>query len=299
MRKRPSLSIIVNFHNMQREGERTLYTLSTEYQNEVTEDSYEVIAIDNGSDYPLSEKFVKSFGKQFRYYYFNTNSLSPSKALNYGVKKARSKNLMFCIDGARMLSPRIIKYTLDCFKACKNPFVYTIGFHIGNNIQNILVQDNYSSDEEDELLESINWKSNGYKLFNISCLAASAKEGFFSHINESNCFSINKRTFKKIGMYDERFSSPGGGIVNLHIFNQILKCNHVKPILLLGEGTFHQFHGGVATNVKSKDHPWREMVKEYKSITNKEEFKSIQRQPFYYGKLCSESLPFAFSNNNK
>jgi hypothetical protein len=45
----PRLSVVVNFHNMQRESIRTLHTLSTNYQRGVGATDYEVIAVDNGS----------------------------------------------------------------------------------------------------------------------------------------------------------------------------------------------------------------------------------------------------------
>lgn len=47
------ISIVVVFYNMRREARRTLYSMSAEYQKDVGETDYEVIAIDNNSEYPL------------------------------------------------------------------------------------------------------------------------------------------------------------------------------------------------------------------------------------------------------
>ena len=65
------LSIIVIFHNMCREAERTLHTLSTAYQTGVSDADYEVIAIDNGSSQPLNPAWVSEFGTNFTYYFFH------------------------------------------------------------------------------------------------------------------------------------------------------------------------------------------------------------------------------------
>ena len=46
------------------------------------------------------------------------------------------------------------------------------------------------------------------------------------------------------------------GLVNLDFFRQVVESSLCTSGILLGEGTFHQFHGGVATNVSLDEHPW-------------------------------------------
>ena len=59
-----------------------------------------------------------------------------------------------------------------------------------------------------------------------------------------------------LGGFNEGFVSPGGGLVDLDFFREAIESNLFEPLLLLGEGSFHQFHGGVATNVPLNNHPW-------------------------------------------
>jgi len=284
----PKISIIVNFYNMQREAKRTLFSLSTEYQCNVTSDMYEVIAIDNGSTKPLDPLEVAKFGKNFRYIHFDAQTPSPCEALNHGVSIAKYDNVMLCIDGARILSPSILEYALQMFSLHKHPFVYTTGMHIGYKPQNFLLEEGYNQSIEDQLIDEVDWKKNGYELFKISSLALSAKQGMFSCLAESNCFAIRKDDYIRIGGFDERFVSRGGGIANLDIFARIISDDKFKRIMLLGESTFHQFHGGVATNVLMDDHPLNEMMEEYKQIKG-EEFKFIFRMPdIYYGSYTAE-----------
>ena len=42
---------------------------------------------------------------------------------------------------------------------------------------------------------------------------------------------------------------PGGGYANLDLFERLAQAPGVTPASILGEGTFHQFHGGTTTNV--------------------------------------------------
>lgn len=281
------LSVVINFYNMQREAQRTLYSLTNTYQKNIDADDYEVIVIDNGSTKKLDEKWVQGFGKNFRYIYYDAKTLSPCAALNYAVKQARSDKVMCCIDGARILSPGILKYTLSAFKLHEQPFIYTLGMHLGNKLQNHSIKDGYNQKVEDELLSTVDWKNNGYELFKISTLAASSKSGFFSSIVESNCFSMRKEDYLNIGGFDEEFTSAGGGLVNLDIFNKAHENPSLSPVFLLGEATFHQIHGGVATNVPIEQHPIGEMKKEYVNIKGRE-FKSFSRVPEYYGFLSKE-----------
>ena len=286
---RIDISIVVIFYNMRREARRTLYSLTREYQINSNDISYEVIVIDNGSTQPLDEKWVCQHGDQFRYVFLKHRTPSPCEALNYGAEIARSDRVMFCIDGARILSPGILYQANLAANIFGNPFIYTLGMHIGPKPQNYLVQENYSQIDEDQLLETVDWKIDGYTLFDISSIALSSKKGYFSEISESNCMMLLKSTFIKLGGFDERFISPGGGLTNLDFFNRVNQIENIGPVMLLGEATFHQFHGGTATNASMEDHPWKKMAEEYLNIHG-EPFKSYFKPPFYFGKIHSKCM---------
>ncbi len=280
------LTIVINFHNMQREAKRTLFTLTSSYQ-EVSADLYDVIVIDNSSTQTLSSDFIQSFGSNFFYIYYNSKHPSPVEAINYTIDNIKSEFVMCIIDGARMLSPGILKNSLEAWKLSEHPFVYTLGMHIGDDIQNITMQNGYNQESEDKLLKTIEWQTDGYKLFDISSLAASSKDGYFSKINESNCFSLKKDDFFKVGGFNKEFKSSGGGLVNLDFFNKINQLESIEPTLLLGEATFHQFHGGVATNIPLEEHPFKKMNEEYKSIYG-ENYVEYWRVPNYFTNLNEE-----------
>lgn len=283
------LSVIVIFHNMRRESERTLYSLCTDYQFGVSSSDYEVIAVDSNSAMPLDEEFVKKFGKQFRYLNIKCSTPSPCKAMNLGVRESSNEAVMCIIDGARMLSPNILIKTLEAFEIYKkNPFIYTLAMHLGPKVQNESMLEGYNQEIEDQILGSINWRKNGYELFSVSSVALSSKRGFYSELSESNCFSLYKKTYLDLGGYDERFTSPGGGATNLDFFNRVIEYNQIEPVMLLGEATFHQFHGGVATNIPLKNHPWESFVEEYFNIRGKK-FVSVNKTPYYYGEIRKEA----------
>jgi hypothetical protein len=288
---RPELSMIVIFHDMRREATRTLFSLSPTYQRGVNADDYEVIAIDNGSTEPLSSREVQAVAPNFRYLSYATASRSPVDAVNLGVDMARSENVAICIDGARILSPGILRYSLMSFRAFAHPFVCTLGWHLGDEVQNKSIAKGYSQTVEDRLLASVDWQTNGYALFSISALALSCADGWFSSIAESNCFAIAKKEFLRLGGFCDGFQVAGGGLVNLDFFSSACKASHLEPVVLLGEGTFHQFHGGVATNVPLPEHPWPRFHEEYARVRGRP-YTPPPFRPHYLGHLPPEAKRF-------
>jgi glycosyltransferase involved in cell wall biosynthesis len=276
------LSVVAIFFNMRREAERTLYSLSKAYQHIATDQNYEVHVIDNGSTEPLSPAFVESLGNEFRYHFVKASDPTPCEAINRFAVQARFDHVMVLLDGARILSPGIATLTFLGLNAFAHPFIYTLGMHLGSKPQNFLVKEGYKQSIEDQLLETVDWKTDGYSLFSISSPALSSKRGFFSELSESNCFSLSKSDFVELGLYQSRFKSPGGGLCNLELFNRINRSDRIQPVMLLGEATFHQFHGGIATNVPIDQHPWESMEREYKKIIG-EPYENKFRPPLYLG----------------
>jgi glycosyltransferase involved in cell wall biosynthesis len=159
-RKKPKLSVIVIFFNMEREAKRTLYSLTTKYQIGIQDSDYEVLAVDCGSDNPLQESMVKSFGTQFSLLRMPSNP-SPAASINLAVSKAKGDLIMVCIDGARILSPGILSLTMTSFKAFENPVVATLSMHLGPDVQSFSMLKGYNREKEDELLTQSCWEDNG------------------------------------------------------------------------------------------------------------------------------------------
>ena len=291
---KPRITVVVVFHNMRREARRTLYSLTDRYQRDVAANDYEVVAIDSASDEPLDPAWVSGLGQNFRYIRWDTSSQSPCGALNHGVECANAPLVMCLIDGARILSPGVMQYVLRASTLDEHPFIYTLAMHLGDRPQYYLVEEGYNQQREDELLATIDWESNGYRLFDISCVAGSSGKGFFSPLRESNCFAMKKADYMALGGLDTRFESPGGGLANLDFFNMVHEAGTLRPIMLLGEATFHQFHGGVATNAPISRHPWNQMVEEYQAIKGRP-YAFAYHQPEYFGSIPEQSARFLTS----
>jgi glycosyltransferase involved in cell wall biosynthesis len=255
----------------------------------VTAGDYEVIAVDVGSVPPMEEATVKGFGENFRLMRF-ADAPSPASAINEAVRHTRGRAVSVAIDGARMLSPRVLDFTLRALKAYENPVVGTIAWHLGPKLQNVSMLEGYNQSVEDRLLQTVNWKDDGYELFKIASLAASSRNGWFGSISESNFLTVRREAWRVMGGFEERFTSPGGGLVNLDFFREACDCLG-QLVLLLGEGTFHQFHGGVATNVPMANHPGASFHDEYVRIRGKD-FQKPSVPAEYLGTFPAQAYGF-------
>ena len=286
------ISIIVNFFNNRREAANTLHSMSAAYQGDSRDIEYEVIALDNGSPQPLDPAAVRAFGEQFRYRFVETASKSPAAAINAAARAAAGDELLVLIDGAHILTTGVLRGARRAFDEFESPFVATAPFHLGPTIQNESVREGYNQAVEDEVLDRSGWKDAGYRLYLASRSFADRGGGWFGCLPESGCIGLRKAAYLALGGYDERFQSPGGGLVNLDFFERAVSSPALQYVMLLGEGTFHQFHGGVASNAPVANHPYPQLHEEYRRLRGKS-FAPPKRRPYFIGQIPDEALPAA------
>lgn len=243
------LSVIVVFYNMRREAQRTLHSLTRAYQQGIEDLDYEVIALENGSapDQKLGAELVESFGPEFRYVDLDRDAVpSPTVALNQGIRLARGRAVALMIDGAHMLTPGVLRHGMKGLRAYEPAIVATQQWYLGPMQQPDAVALGYDAAYEDELLDGIRWPSDGYRLFEISHFIGD--RDWLDGIIESNCLFAPRALLEQVGAFDESFSMPGGGYANLDVFERLSAAPGVTVVSILGEGSFHQVHGGTTTN---------------------------------------------------
>jgi glycosyltransferase involved in cell wall biosynthesis len=245
----PLISMVVVLYNMRREAKRTLHSLSAAYQEGCSPDDYEVHVVENGSRDPVDEAFVTSFGSNFHYHRLDNPPPSPAHALNYGIARSRGKYIGLIIDGAHIVTPRVLAYARTLAAAVPCPIMTVRRFFLGPGQQPDTTQRGYTQEVEDRLLHGIAWPTEPYRLFEIATFMGKRRPGWFGRFWESNCLIVPRFVLDEIGGCDERFELPGGGFVNLDLYSRCAEYPGAQVFVLLGEGSFHQVHGGTTTNI--------------------------------------------------
>ena len=145
----------------------------------------------------------------------------------------------------------------------------------------------YDQRVEDELLATSGWEHDGYRLFGISTLGGSSGRGLFGPMGESSSLFAPRALWAELGGMDEAFSLPGGGLANHDLYRRACALAGVDLVVLLGEGTFHQYHGGAAT---SRRFTWDEMQAEYEAHRG-EPYRPPANPPLFVGAMTTEALP--------
>lgn len=263
--RRPKLSLVVIAYNMARELPRTLQTLSPAMQRDLSVDDYEIIVVDNGSSAPFDADACAAISPNIRIVHHDpAGSVSPVAAIAKGLECAQGELVGVFIDGARMASPGLLSTAMQASALSPRAIIGTIAFHLGSETQMKSVHKGYNQEVEDRLLSTVPWQSDGDRLFEISVFAGSSGRGWFTLPSETNALFLRKEQWKALGGYEQRFQSSGGGLANLDMWKRACEQPGAEVILLAGEATFHQFHGGIATN--SLKPPQQDFHAEYQAI---------------------------------
>ena len=295
------LSVIVIAYDMAREIPRTLQGLARSYQHGAAALDYEVLLVDNGSPSPLEASDFGHIDVPLRLIRIDDAHPSPAAAINLAARQAAGEIVCLMIDGAHLLTPGVFKLMLTAFRAFDQPVVGTRYFYMGPDEQNTSIAAGYDKAEEDRLLRVIDWPHDGYRLFEVGAPLRAGPDviSWINKMFESNCLFMHRALFDAIGGADERFDLPGGGFLNLDLYKRACDAPGVVPVQLLGEGSFHQLHGGTTTNVSMEAR--RKQTETYRRqyitlrqseelMTNKDVY-YLGHQPTLASKIARKTYP--------
>ncbi len=281
----PTISVVVVAYGMERELPRTLRTLDPSYQRGIHATDYEVIVVDNGSPSPVADRPTE-VAPNVRFLRIDDAPASPARAANAGIAAARGSQIGLVVDGARMCSPGLLASAVRGRRVSELAVITATAWHLGSVPHMRAAEAGYDQNTEDELLTGVDWEGDGYSLFSIATFAGSSWRGIFGPMGESSSLFLTPAQWQELGGLDERFDLPGGGLVNHDLYQRACELEGVELVQLLGEGTFHQFHGGAAT---SRQLTWPEMHEQYRAIKGRR-YVPPSNQPIYLGAVPKPAL---------
>ena len=292
MSETPKVSVILIAYKMPRQLENTLLSLCADYQRGVSEEDYEVIVMENSSSESLSAEVVASLPPNIHYTLRQESAVSPVYAVNEAFERCRAPVICLMIDGARMVSPGIIRTALEVFAISDDAVVAVPGYHLGTDEQHMVEGVEDQLQYERELLASVDWQDNGYELFSISTFSGANRRGYLQPIMECNCIFASAGSYAAIGHANTDFQLPGGGSINLHMYRSLGMLPGTRLFVTPGEGSFHQYHGGVTTS--SYEEREAEIEKHRVQLHSywPGGFHSLRREPALIGTVPPQAQPF-------
>lgn len=242
----PEVSLVIVSYKMNRQLKRTLLSLAPAHQRGVAARSCQVIVVDNGSPEPPDAVRTGVPGLEVEFHHIKDAPPSPVEAVNFGLSRARAPLVGVMIDGARMASPGLVASSVAASRLHPRAVIGTYNYHLGLEPQYRSVKTGYGEREEERLLASIGWPEDGYRLFEIAVLELG--KGWPGALFETNALFMPRGMWDELGGYDPLFKSPGGGAVNHDTLKRACDLPGAQLIIVAGEATFHQVHGGIATN---------------------------------------------------
>jgi hypothetical protein len=233
---------------------------------------------------------------------FPPGNPSPCEAINAGIATARGSRLAVFMDGARLGSPGLLARGLEAIRLADDVFVAAMGFHLGLETQQVSLTKGYGPEVEDRLLAEIGWPADGYRLFEICARGESHRDGVLSPFPEATAFVMHRSSFERLGGFHEGFRYRVGGLACFEFFERILRDEAITPVVLIGEGTFHQVHYGVTTRadgVRRRETPdgptiWDAMALEFQTLVGRAPLTVQLRRPLLFGRCANEVVERCF-----
>ena len=249
---------------MARELPRTLRSLSPKHQLEIAADDYEVIVVDNGSPAPVDPTLVE-FGGHLRLERIDPAPPSPVRAANLGLGAGARRLVGLVIDGARMASPGLLAGARRARHLAERPVITAPAFHLGSVTAHARRRGRLRPGGRGRAARRLGL--GGRRLPALRGQHAGRVVGSGSVRSDGREQQpVHRRAiWDELGGLDERFALPAGGLANHDLYRRACSLDGVELIVLLGEGTFHQYHGGAAT---SRRFTWDEMHADYQAIRN-------------------------------
>lgn len=235
----PRLSVIGTLYNQCKSASRVL--LSYLYQS--FSEPYEILIMDDGSTDGSDDMIVDLqllFPNKIRYFYFRQPKITPwLLPINAGIRKARADIVVIALGLDRIPLQNALEELYTPHLEYDRVFVTLLNRHIGVSSSMEVI----SEDEVDSLLHKIRWREDRQRLYKIAGPMASTHTA--ERMDESPCFSVQKRWLEAVGGYDERYTTTPT-FANLDLWMRMKRFG-LTPIF--GEGAvFHQPHKALRLN---------------------------------------------------
>jgi hypothetical protein len=276
-RRRPDLSVVAVVPDIER-AQRTLHALSAAYQSHLTVGDYEVIILHEGSSAPHARQTLEGVPSNFRLIRADRMP-SPAKAINRGLAEARGEVIGVIIDGACIVTPGLLHLARRGARMFERAVVAAPDGGLGVDANPAPARDAGRDERREQaLLASIDWPSDGYRLFEIASFDGCVVNGWPQLDGGANSLFMPRAMWKALGGVDEGLDAGGGGFLARDTLRRAVELSDAQLIVLLGEATVTRL-GGSAPTVAAREANLAEGAAQYEAIRKRRWGPPTLREP--------------------
>ncbi len=268
----PELSIVVCVKECARQAQNSLFSLSAQFQQNVSVSDYEVLVVETASPDELGEAAALAHGENFRYLRCDLANDWRARSLELGAGESRAPYLGFLLDGAQIISQRAIEHALLARRGVERSLVFVPSYRI-----------------EEGALEAVDWRANAYDLFAKASFGPANFNGFLGPMLGATCLFVSADRFRVVGGAPKGIERPGGGPLSLALFTNLNKLAGTQLIALAGEGAFRQPHPDVA-GLGALESDLHALI--FDRVSMLVNFSAVHREPIAFGPIPGSAQRF-------
>jgi hypothetical protein len=268
------LSIAVAFSNRAAQAENCLLSLSEAFQANVAV-SYEIVAIEAPSDDTCGEARARACGKNVRYVELGGTGPWRARALRLGVERCRAPWIGLMLDGAHILTPRVVEHVLLARGFGARPL--------------IVVPEYVPADEsrwQGAPLVRLQPGANEYgELLDHARFGPANPNGFLGPLLGASCVFLPRTSFDAVGAADARLDVPGGGALRFDLYARLSRLPDTRLVVLAGEAAMRQPHPEVTAERVREAESGLERLLADRAEPLPPELRSVHREPALFGPI--------------
>ena len=165
-----------------------------------------------------------------------------------GIGEARADLVGLIIDGARMVSPGLLATALLASRLADRPVITAPAWHLGPTTHMRAAEADTRPARRTTSAPAMRLGQQRLRAVRPGDVGRPSWRCWFGATSESSSLFLRAETWRALDGLDERFDLPGGGLVNHDLYERACGLPGSRLVVMLGEGTFHQIHGGAATS---------------------------------------------------
>ena len=282
------LSVIVIVRDLGPSWSRMLQSLAPDYQQDIDSESYEVCIVDSTPSRRLCMSDISDIGAGVSCRLVSAASLSLAEAINVGVQHARGDQLCLLTDSTCLLTPGVLSASMTVFRMFGHPVGMVRDFVLKPG--RIYLQRVGGRTSSEQLLESIDWPRDGYRLYEIGgpLVAEKRQPSWFDRVIENRGLFLRKSTFERVGGCGGQFQLPGLGMMPLDFVHRAALLEDTDVVQLIGEGLFCQPDGEITSNTKplaeDRKRESGHLRQQYRQLRGVE-FSMPSEPPYFFGTM--------------